>query len=376
MHSLNSPQLIRTRIHLPLDVIFTRTRFAPSACLERARAHCCVGRAHVLAVPQHPTSHHHPHARCTPLHTCIACSMAAPTALEGQSSDVLIFAKPSYACRRACARVTWPKKYSPALSLSHLAASLSAHAILRMPDRPVAFCVWPSHELAAVGVAECGSVRAVLRQFGKEDEEVTVPLQWETYDVYVAAHGEERSWQHAGAGQALTLGPDVLSTAWWTRASAAHTPASTTGGVCEMSSLDKAVIFQAAVPCNVSTHACPRIPGCMLIHNFISEEEEAAMLRDIDARPWNHTLTRKVQHYNAGFDYISRVISGVNVGDDGSTLTLPTEESMNTSTGRVPLVLPVRADSVLSNILDRVQRWGFLGNAGATYLDTMLHDRV
>jgi hypothetical protein len=45
------------------------------------------------------------------------------------------------------------------------------------------------------------------------------------------------------------------------------------------------------------------IPGLRLIHDFITEEEEQQMLRDIDQQPWNTLAKRRVQHYGYKFDY-------------------------------------------------------------------------
>jgi len=39
------------------------------------------------------------------------------------------------------------------------------------------------------------------------------------------------------------------------------------------------------------------VPGLVVIPEFISKEEETALLNDIGKRPWHQTLQRRVQHY-------------------------------------------------------------------------------
>jgi|EP00945_MAST-04E_sp_MAST-4E-sp1_P000857 alkylated DNA repair dioxygenase AlkB len=48
------------------------------------------------------------------------------------------------------------------------------------------------------------------------------------------------------------------------------------------------------------------VEGLTLIPDVISELEEAALLRQIDAQPWNDRLKRRVQHYGYEFDYVTR----------------------------------------------------------------------
>ena len=45
------------------------------------------------------------------------------------------------------------------------------------------------------------------------------------------------------------------------------------------------------------------IPGLVVIDNFISPEEEQAMLSEIDAQKWTKLLNRRVQHYGYEFKY-------------------------------------------------------------------------
>ena len=39
------------------------------------------------------------------------------------------------------------------------------------------------------------------------------------------------------------------------------------------------------------------VPGLHVIPNFVTEEEEAFLMKDIDSRQWQETLQRRVQHY-------------------------------------------------------------------------------
>ena len=48
------------------------------------------------------------------------------------------------------------------------------------------------------------------------------------------------------------------------------------------------------------------IEGLSIVPDVISEVEETALLRQIDAQPWNARLKRRVQHYGHEFDYVTR----------------------------------------------------------------------
>ncbi|MEM8528543.1 MAG: alpha-ketoglutarate-dependent dioxygenase AlkB [Bacteroidota bacterium] len=50
------------------------------------------------------------------------------------------------------------------------------------------------------------------------------------------------------------------------------------------------------------------IEGLSLINNYISLEEEQALLAQIDAQPWLLDLKRRVQHYGYKYDYRARRI--------------------------------------------------------------------
>jgi len=51
-----------------------------------------------------------------------------------------------------------------------------------------------------------------------------------------------------------------------------------------------------------------KIPGLIVIENFISEEEEKAILEAVDDKKWFYELQRRVQHYGYKFDYDIRSI--------------------------------------------------------------------
>lgn len=48
------------------------------------------------------------------------------------------------------------------------------------------------------------------------------------------------------------------------------------------------------------------VPGLLLLPDFLSEAEEAALLAAVDASPWLELAHRRVQHYGRGFDYCAR----------------------------------------------------------------------
>lgn len=45
------------------------------------------------------------------------------------------------------------------------------------------------------------------------------------------------------------------------------------------------------------------VPGLIYIANFVSAEEEKALLEVIDKGPWDHTLSRRTQQYGFMYDY-------------------------------------------------------------------------
>ncbi len=51
------------------------------------------------------------------------------------------------------------------------------------------------------------------------------------------------------------------------------------------------------------------IPGFKLIPEFLSEDEEGAIVAEIDRSPWNSELRRRVQHYGWRYDYKSKQVN-------------------------------------------------------------------
>jgi hypothetical protein len=49
----------------------------------------------------------------------------------------------------------------------------------------------------------------------------------------------------------------------------------------------------------VTTSAAVGIPGLLLVPDFVSEAEEAALLAAIDAAPWLPLARRRAQHYGS-----------------------------------------------------------------------------
>lgn len=48
------------------------------------------------------------------------------------------------------------------------------------------------------------------------------------------------------------------------------------------------------------------VPGLHYVADFVDAAEEAALLAEIDARPWQGALKRRVQHYGYRYDYRAR----------------------------------------------------------------------
>jgi len=46
------------------------------------------------------------------------------------------------------------------------------------------------------------------------------------------------------------------------------------------------------------------IPGLSLILDFVTVEEESALIAEVDNRPWDFLARRKVQHYGRPFSYL------------------------------------------------------------------------
>jgi alkylated DNA repair dioxygenase AlkB len=68
------------------------------------------------------------------------------------------------------------------------------------------------------------------------------------------------------------------------------------------------LLFDIPVP------AAPDIPGLQYLPDFITEDEEKALVEDIDQRPWLNDLKRRVQHYGYKYDYKARTVDDSYLG--------------------------------------------------------------
>lgn len=60
---------------------------------------------------------------------------------------------------------------------------------------------------------------------------------------------------------------------------------------------------------DVCDHTAPNIDGLIYIPDFITKEEERALIDNIDAQPWLTDLKRRVQHYGYRYDYKVRAVT-------------------------------------------------------------------
>ncbi|CAJ1413342.1 unnamed protein product [Effrenium voratum] len=55
------------------------------------------------------------------------------------------------------------------------------------------------------------------------------------------------------------------------------------------------------------------VPGLHLVPHFLSASEASALLAQVDLRPWEAKIKRRVQHYGRAFDYAKLMISSAGV---------------------------------------------------------------
>ncbi len=60
---------------------------------------------------------------------------------------------------------------------------------------------------------------------------------------------------------------------------------------------------------DIKEDATPSIDGLIYIPDFITKEEERALINNIDAQPWLTDLKRRVQHYGYRYDYKARAVT-------------------------------------------------------------------
>lgn len=60
---------------------------------------------------------------------------------------------------------------------------------------------------------------------------------------------------------------------------------------------------------DIPAPAAPDIPGLQYLSDFITAEEERALIKIIDQQPWLNDLKRRVQHYGDKYDYKARAVN-------------------------------------------------------------------
>lgn len=60
---------------------------------------------------------------------------------------------------------------------------------------------------------------------------------------------------------------------------------------------------------DIQEEATPNIPGLSYIPDFITRDEESALISKIDEQPWLNDLKRRVQHYGYKYDYKARTVN-------------------------------------------------------------------
>lgn len=59
----------------------------------------------------------------------------------------------------------------------------------------------------------------------------------------------------------------------------------------------------------IEEETIPDIPGLTYIPDFITQDEESALIDNIDKQPWLNDLKRRVQHYGYKYDYKARAVT-------------------------------------------------------------------
>lgn len=59
----------------------------------------------------------------------------------------------------------------------------------------------------------------------------------------------------------------------------------------------------------IEEEAIPTIPGLTYIPDFITQDQESALIASIDDQPWLNDLKRRVQHYGYKYDYKARAVT-------------------------------------------------------------------
>lgn len=79
--------------------------------------------------------------------------------------------------------------------------------------------------------------------------------------------------------------------------------------------------------------------GLQLIDNFISEQDESNLIREIDQQPWDTSISRRTQHYGFRYDYTNK---------DAANSAAPIPDWCN------PIIDKMLADNLLKDRPDQV----------------------
>lgn len=60
---------------------------------------------------------------------------------------------------------------------------------------------------------------------------------------------------------------------------------------------------------DIQEETAPDIPGLTYVSDFITRDEENALIAAIDEQPWLNDLKRRVQHYGYKYDYKARTVT-------------------------------------------------------------------
>lgn len=60
---------------------------------------------------------------------------------------------------------------------------------------------------------------------------------------------------------------------------------------------------------DIPAPTAPDIPGLQYLPNFITADDERALIEAIDPQPWLNDLKRRVQHYGYKYDYTARKVT-------------------------------------------------------------------
>jgi alkylated DNA repair dioxygenase AlkB len=68
-------------------------------------------------------------------------------------------------------------------------------------------------------------------------------------------------------------------------------------------------LFEQSAPPRSILHDYQGVPGLTYAPEFLTPAEQARVLAEVDARPWQDDLKRRVQHYGYKYDYKARSVN-------------------------------------------------------------------